>query len=273
MLFAFFRRYRQFLLVSNGTLAYNPPAMPKMKILYAGDSAAGGPANYLLGILRHLGADTLHLPPDKPLAAGRLKKKKFDLFILSDYSKKMLPAAAERELVGQVEAGAGLLMVGGWGSFSGPFGGWRGSRVEKILPVECARRDDRIPFPGGALVVLKNPHPAVAGIAFDPPPVIVGMNDVRPKKNAQVVLAAKKILAVGNHLFFDSIEHPLLVFDSDPRRKVAAFAADFAPHWCGGLVDWGLKPLKLRVRDKIQIEVGETYVQFVSSLIRWLAGA
>jgi hypothetical protein len=36
-------------------------------------------------------------------------------------------------------------------------------------------------------------------------------------------------------------------------------------------VDWGKKTKKLRVTDKIQIEVGETYIQFVSSLILWLS--
>ncbi len=38
-----------------------------MKILYAGDSPVGGPANYLLGGLRHLGAKTTHVAPSQTL--------------------------------------------------------------------------------------------------------------------------------------------------------------------------------------------------------------
>src|SRR4051812_29833867 len=103
-----------------------------MKVLYAGDSPAGGPANYLLGVLRNVKADVCHLPPSEILYPSYLKKH-FDAVIFSDYSRNRLPAASEKLLLGQVRSGTGFLMVGGWGSFSGPFGGWKGSSIEKIL--------------------------------------------------------------------------------------------------------------------------------------------
>ena len=59
---------------------------------------------------------------------------------------------------------------------------------------------------------------------------------------------------------------------SDEKNRTAALATDLAPHWCGGLVDWGKRRLKLKVTGKIQIEVGDLYVEFVSSLIKWTAG-
>ena len=168
--------------------------MKTLRILYAGDSPAGGPANYLLGILKSLKARVLHIPPDQKLDA-RFLKSHFDAILLSDYSKKQLPAASERVLVRQVEAGSGLLMVGGWGSFSGPYGGWKGSRMESLLPVTCLSRDDRKNFPGGAHVVLKRPHAMLDAISFKNPPAVLGLNEVHPKKNAEVILAAREIIS------------------------------------------------------------------------------
>jgi len=95
--------------------------------------------------------------------------------------------------------------------------------------------------------------------------VICGLNRIRPKKGALTLLNAREILT--------GREHPLLVVDSSPARRAAAFATDLAPHWCGGLLDWGRKRIRLRVRDRIWVEAGEYYVQFVSNLLRWLAGS
>ena len=165
-----------------------------------------------------------------------------------------------------VDEGTGLLMVGGWGSFSGPFGGWRGSLIEKLLPVSCLHRDDRIHLPGGAHLLEKKKHSMFRRLSFENPPVICGLNRVRPKRRAAVLLTAS-----ANSSDVRRIEFPLLIIDPNPFKRVAAFATDFAPHWCGGMVDWGTKRLKLPVKNKIEIEVGDRYVRFVSSLIQWLA--
>ena len=236
-----------------------------MRILYAGDSPAGGPANYLLGILGGMKADVTHLPPDKILKPALLRRR-FDGIILSDFSAKNVPATSQKIIARQVDEGTGLLMVGGWGSFSGPFGGWRGSLIEKLLPVSCLNRDDRIHLPGGAHLLEKRKHSMFRGLSFKNPPVICGLNRVRPKSPAAVLLTAN-----ANSPDVWGIEYPLLIIDPNPFKRVAAFATDFAPHWCGGMVDWGTKRLKLPVKNKIEIEVGDRYVRFVSSLIQWLA--
>lgn len=240
-----------------------------MRILYAGDSPAGGPANYLLGILRYLKADFVHVPPGKILKES-LTKRRFDAFILSDYSRRNVPAASERRVVEQVKSGSGLLMVGGWASFSGPFGGWRGSLMEKLLPVTCLNRDDRVNFPGGAWILEKRRHAMFRGISFKNPPVICGLNRVRPKKGARVILSARRTVRRGG---FQTrpMEFPLLIIDS--AQRIAALTTDLAPHWCGGLVDWGSRRKKLPVTSQIAVEVGERYVDFVSRIVRWLARA
>ncbi len=239
------------------------------KILYAGDSPVGGPANYLLGVLRANAIHVRHLSPAHQLSTAVLRQG-YDAVILSDFSRKKISAAAEDKLVRQVEGGTGLLMIGGWGSFSGPFGGWHGSRVEKLLPVTCLSRDDRTNLPGGAHVLVKTPHPMFGALSFDNPPVILGLNDVRPSKKSQVVLVARKIVSVGPRLILDPFEHPLFVIDPDPKRRIAAFTTDVAPHWCGGLLDWGRRSVSLPVNRKIQIEIGDSYLRFLSSMIRWL---
>ena len=110
-------------------------------------------------------------------------------------------------------------------------------------------------------MVARKKHPMFRGLSFKNPPVICGLNQIEPRKGSVVILAAKRIV--------DKKEFPLLVLDSN--KRIAALATDLAPHWCGGMVDWGTKRLKLRVKDKIWIEVGNRYAQFVSNLIRWLA--
>ncbi len=247
-----------------------------MKVLYAGDSPAGGPANYLLAILRYLKADFLHLPPSQILKPS-IFKKRFDLILLSDFSKKQTPEASEQLIADQVFTGSGFMMVGGWGSFSGPFGGWRGSLLERILPVECLGRDDRLNFPQGAVMQVALPHPMFRAISFNKPPVICGMNLIRPKKTGKILLTARKINADQGRanqklqVALDSKEYSLLVIQEDSKMRTAAFAADFAPHWCGGFIDWGNKILKLPVNRQIKVEVGNFYVSFICRLIDWLA--
>ena len=234
-----------------------------MRILYAGDSPVGGPANYLLGILQFLKADFIHLAPSEILRP-RLLKSRYDAIILSDFSRRHVPTASQKRIAEQAANGMGLLMIGGWGSFSGPLGGWHGALIEKILPVSCLNRDDRVNFPGGALIIEKKKHPMFRSIRWNDPPVICGLNQFRPRKNGLVLLAARRMK--------DRTEFPLLVVDRNPKKRIAALATDLAPHWSGGLVDWGTRRVKIRVNKRIQIEVGGLYVRFVSSLIKWLAG-
>ncbi len=234
-----------------------------MKILYAGDSPVGGAANYLLAVLRFLKADVMHLAPSQMLHP-RFLRKRFSVIILSDFSKKRVPTASQKLIEESVEKGAGLLMIGGWASFSGPYGKWRGSMVEKLLPVACLNHDDRLNLPGGALIHARKTHPMFRSFSFKNPPVICGLNQVRAKKKSQLVLEAQRI--------WDGRKFPLLVIGSHPKGRTAAFTTDLAPHWCGGLVDWGSRRMRLRVKGKISVEVGDQYVRFVASLLKWLAG-
>ena len=245
-----------------------------MNILYAGDSRVGGAANYLLAVLRSLRARVMHIPPSGRLPANF--GRRYDAVILSDFPRRHAPQGAQAAIARHVAAGRGLLMVGGWASFSGPSGGWRGSVVERLLPVACQGRDDRVHLPGGAVVSAVRRHPALRGVAFSQPPVICGLNAVRPRSDSAVLLQAApvrwrvsggqgRITAHAN-----GATYPLLVVSA--RARTAALATDLAPHWCGGLVDWGRRRRSLPVAGAIRVEVGDQYVRFIAALVRWLCG-
>ncbi|MBI4397546.1 MAG: hypothetical protein HY586_00290 [Candidatus Omnitrophica bacterium] len=259
----------------------------KIKILYAGDSPVGGAANYLLGVLRDSGIPFRHVPPGEKIGLKDVGPE-FGAFIFSDYSRKGLVPKAEAEIVRRAEAGrAGFLMIGGWGSFGGPFGAWRGSWIEEILPVTISSKDDRTNFPGGALMTLRKKHSMFEKVSFAAPPVICGLNRLKVRPGAETILSARKIetgelplaLAKGRgegpclpagRVRVSRQEFPLFVIDASPRKRVAALATDVAPHWCGGMVDWGRKRRVLPVSAKIHVEVGDGYVRFVQAILRWI---
>lgn len=239
-----------------------------MKILYAGDSPLGGPANYLLGILNFMKADVLHLAPGE-VCSGQHLKKQFDAIIFSDYSSDAVPESSQKIVYEQAQNGAGFLMIGGWGSFTGLNGSWRNSLIEDLLPVRCLKKDDRKNFPSGALMAQKQKHKMFQSVNFKNSPILCGLNEIGLKKNSMVLLTAKPIQLSKSRLVFKG-EVPLLVVDSNSKRKRAAFTSDIAPHWCGGMVDWGSKRMELSVNNKIKIEVGDQYVRFFTALIHWL---
>ncbi|NIO69923.1 MAG: cytoplasmic protein [Anaerolineae bacterium] len=143
--------------------------------------------------------------------------------------------------------GGGLLMVGGWTSFSGRFGhgGYYDTPVEEALPVTCLKGvDDRVETPEGVNVtILKPEHPIVAGIPWDECPVFEGFNKIIPKEGADVVAT----IGEGED------EHPLIVTWEFGQGRAMAFATDCSPHWAAYFQPW------------------EYYGQFWRQAVRWLA--
>lgn len=248
-----------------------------LKILFAGEDRREGAASYLLSVLKRLNASIVYVPSSARLNQRWLTRL-YDVVIFSDFPRARLPDSSERTIINYVKRGTGLLMIGGWASFSGPLGRWHGSAIERLLPIRCLPMDDRLNFPSGALIgATTNDHPLLRSLPFDAPPVICGLNHVIPKPESCVLLSARRILLPWkpSHnyqcLKLDATAYPLLIVDRDARKRVAAFTTDAAPHWCGGLVDWGYRRLRLPVTARITVEVGNLYVQFFSRLVRWLA--
>ncbi|MBI4387488.1 MAG: hypothetical protein HY582_00390 [Candidatus Omnitrophica bacterium] len=168
-----------------------------------------------------------------------------------------------KQIEKRVSEGSAFLMIGGWSSYTGRDGNYKGSVIEKILPVTCLAKDDRRHLASGAAFRVRVFHPILKGLSLKPSPVIIGYNEVQPKKDSKVILELEESASRKRK--------PLLILGNYGAGKVAAWTTDVAPHWCGGLVDWGDRRLRISVARGIQIEVGNHYVQFFSQLICWLS--
>jgi uncharacterized membrane protein len=127
-----------------------------------------------------------------------------------------------------VENGGGFIMVGGYLSFAGLNGiaRWGGTVIEKILPVNIARHDDRIEATQGLRFSITQPdHPIVAGLPWhDAQWTLAGYNQVTLKDGATLLAEYE-----GD---------PFIACWDYQAGRTAIFASDFAPHWAGDFVHW-----------------------------------
>jgi uncharacterized membrane protein len=248
--------------------------MPENHVLYCGDSSLSGAAGYLAGLMTRFGIAYDYLPSDQPLEselAGMPRK----LFVLSDYTAdKMLPPVQEIVLRQVRARGAGLLMIGGWESFHGHGGNWDATPIGDALPVEIAGDDDRINCDQPAMVIRSEEHQIVADLPWDArPPMIGGFNRVTPKPGTASILLVQRFQALfagGRFEFLPQDQDPLLVLGAHGAGRTAALMTDLAPHWVGGLVDWGDSDrVTAQAPGSWQIEVGNFYAQFIANLLAW----
>lgn len=151
-------------------------------------------------VISDVGANTFLLGDETFFRSNRVPNK---LELLGDY----------------VRDGGGLVMVGGYMSFTGIDGKARygESALADVLPVELLDVDDRVECPEGAFIEVVNPqHPIVRGINGDWPPLL-GFNQVLPKPESET------ILSVGGEV--------LLSVASIGSGRSVAFTSDLAPHW------------------------------------------
>lgn len=177
--------------------------------------------------LTHLPA---HLVPERfPFTPDDLEP--FDVVVLSDIGANslLLPSAVtERSeirpnrlasLASWIHDGGGLVMVGGYLSFSGieAKAAFAGTPVEEVLPVRCVPGDDRVEVPEGVVPhVVLGDHPALGGVA-PPWPHLLGYNRTVPDDDAEVVAT------IG--------EDPLIAVRQVGAGRTAVFTSDCAPHW------------------------------------------
>jgi len=161
-----------------------------------------------------------------------------DTFVRSELSTNRLG-----ELSAYVKDGGGLVMIGGYLSFSGIEGRARygNSPLADVLPVEMLDHDDRVERPEGVSPTVAIPdHEAIGGVSSTWP-ALLGYNRFAGKAGATVIARAD--------------EDPLLVVSESGRGRVVAFASDCAPHWAPPqFVDW------------------PDYGNLWSSIILWAAG-
>jgi uncharacterized membrane protein len=224
-------------------------------ILLAGESWVSAATHYkgfdqFASVTFHLGAEPLvaalkgspfdlrYMPAHEAQEAFPLSLKelqKYDAVVLSDIGANTLLLHPEtwlrskpmpnrlRLLKSYVEAGGGLMMIGGYLSFQGINGAarYRGTPVEDVLPVAIEPFDDRVEVPEGftARVTAKG-HPILDGLGGKWP-MLLGFNEVRPKPGAQVLATVSA----------DYGEKPLLVAGSAGKGRTLAWTSDIGPHW------------------------------------------
>jgi uncharacterized membrane protein len=178
---------------------------------------------YDVVVISDVGANTFQLPPAT--------------------FKSSIPTPDRIELIrARVERGGGLLMVGGYLTFTGidAKARWGSTSLAQVLPVTMLDRDDRVELPAGANPeVLATTHKIVAGLG---PrwPALLGLNEVRAKDEAEVIATC------GGH--------PLLVVGKYGQGRSAAFTSDVAPHWAPpGFLAW------------------EGYASLYDQIVTWLA--
>jgi uncharacterized membrane protein len=251
------------------------PAAAGVRVLIAGESwvthglHAKGAVTYstasyeeggepLLAALRGGGADVTYLPNHLagehfPREAGGLAE--YDVVLLSDIGSDTLLLDRACFLEGRtgvnrlqslaryVEQGGGLLMVGGYMSFSGIEGRahYGMTPLAEVLPVHILPYDDRIEAPQGVQPASAGSadHPVLAGLP-GPWPRLLGYNRLGVKAGADVLLT-----------FGDD---PCLIVQNVGHGRAAAFASDCSPHWGGAeFLAW------------------PGYAQFWMQLVGWLA--
>ncbi len=242
-------------------------------ICYLGDDHVGAAAAYLAGVMAHAGLPFEHVPSTASPPAD-FGSRQYAAYVLSDYPAARIDATQWAVLVDRVRQGSGLVMIGGWESFHGRRGEYHRTPVADLVPVEMLDHDDRRNFAQPCLVRVAAEHPVLAGLPWETPPSIGGLNVVRPKTGSQTVLTAVpfSVRRQGDgFLFTPGTEVPLLVLGRSGKGRTAALATDVAPHWVGGLVDWGDRRVVQEVGAGF-IEVGTWYARFFENLLRWARG-
>ena len=242
-------------------------------ILYFGDDDITRAAAYLCGVMTHAGipferVDSTQSPSDALLQEPRTA------FILSDYPReRFLPGQLET-ICNAVENGAGLAMFGGWESYHGRLGEYHDTVLADILPITMLDADDRRNFSQGVLLSPVQQHPILDNLPWEMPPLVGGLNEFMSKPEAKVLLNGLplSIRTSNGHVdfAFDTKTYPILVVGEYGKGRTLALATDVAPHWIGGLVDWGKQRITQHLPNGGFVEIGNDYATFFAQLLHWV---
>ena len=145
-----------------------------------------------------------------------------ETFLRSEVSPNRLELVADF-----VRGGGGLVMIGGYLSFTGIDGKGRFgmSPLAEVLPVTMLTHDDRIEKSQGVRTEVCLPEHAVLGGTPAEWPILLGYNQLIAKPDAEVVARAEN--------------DPMLVVGDYGKGRSVAFASDVAPHWApAAFMDW-----------------------------------
>jgi uncharacterized membrane protein len=242
-------------------------------ILYLGDTSLDAAAAYLAGVLHAHGIGFNYLASDQKFPQ-QLLTDNLAAVIISDYPARNFSSEELDLLAARVAAGLGLLMIGGWESFTGAVGGYNRTVLSDVLPVIMQDRDDRVNCPQPCLIEKAADHKILDSLPIEKcPPGIGGFNRFTAKPGSQTILLARRFSVAFEDGSFRlapcTQPDPLLVIGSHGKARVCVFASDVAPHWVGGLVDWGDARLSAQAPGAGAIEVGNWYATLLANIVNW----
>ena len=187
----------------------------------------------LVGALTRHGHDVEHIPNHEAIERFPWTLEQFqayDVVVMSDIPADTIqlhPAVFDRGertpdrlrvLADFARAGGGVLMVGGYMSFSGIEGKarYQTTPLAEVLPVRMLGLDDRIETPEGVNPSVRAEHDILHEIP-SAWPYFLGYNRFEAKPEATVLM---------------TVAHdPFLVVGAAGEGRAAAFASDCSPHW------------------------------------------
>ncbi len=245
----------------------------KSNVLYLGDTAINQQASYLAGIMSYYNIAFDYIGSDEKFSLEKLGQDT-KLIIISDYPSANFTPEQIDTIIERVKSGAGILMIGGWESFTGLGGDYGKTRLSEILPVLIKDSDDRINQSDPCLVKKEIDHEILTGLDLENDvPVIGGFNKVETKDSATTILSSQRFKACYGKSGFEFSLYktaPLLAVGEFGLGRTAAFTSDVAPHWVGPFVDWGSSRITAQADGAEAIEVGNSYALFFKNLIEWL---
>lgn len=221
------------------------------RVLFLGEDSLTGAGRYLAGALKWAGLSFDYQPDQRPIPAAWLTRS-YSAVICSDYRYASWTAKSRRWLSDRVQNGMGFLMIGGWASFTGLVGGYRGTDIEEMLPVFCQAGDDRV---NRSAILLAGANS----------PIVCGYHRATPKPGARVELEFQDLRVTNSDVILGA-RHPAFVTSAFGLGRTAAFLTDVAPHWAGGLVDWG-RHVPVRPAPHTTLHVGTRYLLFLKRLL------
>jgi len=153
-----------------------------------------------------------------------------NFFDRSKFGRKALTFPDRLRLTAEaVAAGKGLMLLGGWYSFTGEQGkgGWGRTLLKDLLPVRCLDYEDLVESTEGyAPAATPAGRAFFKGLDLASMPPLLGYNRTRPIPAGKILL---KVRETGD---------PLLAVRSYGRGRVLAYMSDPAPHWGCNFVYW-----------------------------------
>src|SRR5690606_20805673 len=126
---------------------------------------------------------------------GKLFQLAPDFFVKEEFGKKILTYPDRVKLtIEAVKKGKGLMMLGGWYSFTGENGkgGWGRTFFKDVLPVKCLDYEDLVESTEGYYPEVTEAGKPTFGKEFKNIPPILGYNQTIPIPEGDVLINVKE---------------------------------------------------------------------------------